>query len=165
MALIQKRKRSGTGIALTDSLLLVLSREHLETLLKRAPHLRLNFDVAVQSRQLAQTLQFKWLTPDDVIYFLARKHRVVLYRNLIVPIVCFAIPFFLIYAWLTMVKLTIVLLAAILSFIAIIVWIVWLWIDWGNDYYIMTNKRVVWLEKIVGCTTRDWSHRSVQFFR
>jgi len=150
MALIEKRKRSGTCIALTDTLLLVLSRDHFEKLLKNYPHLRLNFDVAVQSRHLAQTLQFKWLAPDEVIYFLARKHPVVLYRNLIVPIVCFAIPFLLIYAWLTMVKLSIVLLAAILSFVAVILWIIWLWIDWGNDYYIMTNKRVVWLEKVVG---------------
>jgi hypothetical protein len=150
MALIQKRKRSGTGIALTDSLLLVLSREHLETLLKRAPHLRLNFDVAVQSRQLAQTLQFKWVAPDEVIYFLARKHPVILYRNLILPIVCFAVPLILIYAWLTMVKLLVVFFAAALSFVAIILWIIWLRIDWGNDYYIMTNKRVVWLEKVIG---------------
>ena len=22
--------------------------------------------------------------------------------------------------------------------------------DWGNDYYIVTNQRVVWLEKVVG---------------
>lgn len=150
MALVEKRKRSATGIALTDSLLLVLSRDHFDKLLKSSPHLHANFDVAIQSRQLAQTLQFKWLAPDEVIYFLARKHRVVLYRNLIVPIVCFAVPLIFIYAWLTMVKLTIVLLAAILSFVAVIAWIVWLWIDWGNDYYIMTNKRVVWLEKVIG---------------
>jgi hypothetical protein len=27
---------------------------------------------------------------------------------------------------------------------------VWNYIEWGNDYYIVTNQRVVWLEKIVG---------------
>jgi hypothetical protein len=25
----------------------------------------------------------------------------------------------------------------------------WRWVDWGNDYYVVTNKRVVWLEKVV----------------
>jgi hypothetical protein len=29
-------------------------------------------------------------------------------------------------------------------------WGTWNWIDWGNDYYIVTNQRVVWLEKLVG---------------
>jgi len=64
MALIEKRKRSGTCTAVTDSLLLVLSREHFEKLLKNAPHLRLNFDIAVQSRRLAGSMQFTWLGPD-----------------------------------------------------------------------------------------------------
>jgi hypothetical protein len=27
--------------------------------------------------------------------------------------------------------------------------VVWRWVDWGNDFYIITNKRVVWLEKVV----------------
>jgi len=29
-------------------------------------------------------------------------------------------------------------------------YIAWLVVDWGNDYYIVTNQRVVYLEKIVG---------------
>jgi Cyclic nucleotide-binding domain len=150
MALIEKRKRSGTCTALTDTLLLVLSRDHFETLLKRAPHLRLNFDVAIKSRQLAGSLQFKWLAPDEVIYFLARKHPVVLYRNLVLPILSFLVPIFLFYAWFAIAKFLIVAFAGILSFVAIVLWMIWLWIDWGNDYYIMTNRRVVWLEKVVG---------------
>ena len=34
--------------------------------------------------------------------------------------------------------------------LAVILWAVWVIIDWGNDYYIVTNQRVVWLEKVVG---------------
>jgi len=34
--------------------------------------------------------------------------------------------------------------------IAILLWTVWSVIDWGSDYYIVTNQRVVWLEKVVG---------------
>jgi len=30
-----------------------------------------------------------------------------------------------------------------------LLWIVWRAIDWGNDYYIVTNQRVVWLEKVI----------------
>jgi len=24
------------------------------------------------------------------------------------------------------------------------------WIDWGNDYYIVTDRRAIWLEKVIG---------------
>ncbi len=41
-------------------------------------------------------------------------------------------------------------MAAWLSLIAILLWGAWLAIDWSNDYYIVTNQRVVWLEKVVG---------------
>jgi hypothetical protein len=27
---------------------------------------------------------------------------------------------------------------------------IWTVVDWGNDYYVVTNQRVVWLEKVVG---------------
>jgi hypothetical protein len=30
-----------------------------------------------------------------------------------------------------------------------IVWALWLWLDWSNDYYIVTNHRVVYQEKVV----------------
>ena len=150
MALIDKRKRSGTATATTDSLLLILSREHFEKLLKSAPHLHINFDIAVQSRKLAGSLQFKWLAPDEVIYFLARKHRVILYRMLVLPILSFIVPALLLYGYFELARFKIVLFAVILSTLAIIAWIFWQWIDWGNDYYIMTNRRVVWLEKVVG---------------
>ena len=150
MALIEKRKRSGTCTAVTDTLLLVLSRENFDKLLKSAPHLRLNFDIAVQSRHLAGSLQFKWLAPDEVIYFLARKHRIILYRMLILPVLSLVVPLGFFYGWFAIAPFKIVLLAAILSLIAAILWGIWVWIDWGNDYYIMTNRRVVWLEKVVG---------------
>jgi hypothetical protein len=31
-----------------------------------------------------------------------------------------------------------------------VLWAIWNWVDWGNDYYIVTNKRVLWLERVVG---------------
>jgi signal-transduction protein with cAMP-binding, CBS, and nucleotidyltransferase domain len=74
MSLIGRRLRSGTAVAETDVSLLKLSREDFEKFFRGIPQLRLNFDLAVRSRQLARKLEFKWLRPDEVIYFLARKH-------------------------------------------------------------------------------------------
>ena len=34
--------------------------------------------------------------------------------------------------------------------VADIAWGLWRYIDWGNDYYIVTNQRVIWLEKVIG---------------
>jgi hypothetical protein len=150
MALVEKRRRSATVTALTDTLLLVLSRQNFEKLYKQAPHLRSNLAIAIRSRQLARQLQFKWLRPDEVVYFLARKHPVVLYQNLGLPILAFLVPFGLFYGYFAIARFFIVGFAAWVSLLAVIGWIVWRVVDWGNDYYIVTNQRVVWLEKVVG---------------
>jgi hypothetical protein len=150
MALVEKRRRSATVVALTDTLLLVLSRQDFERLYKQKPALKLNLEVAIRSRQLARSLLFKWLRPDEVVYFLARKHPVILYQSLVLPVVAFLVPFGLFYGWFAIAPFFIVGLAAWLSLIAVIGWIAWLVVDWGNDYYIVTNQRVVWLEKVVG---------------
>jgi Cyclic nucleotide-binding domain len=152
MALISKRPRSATATALADTSLLVLSRKDFEELYKRIPELRLNFKVAVESRQLHRRFQskFKWLGSGEVVYFLARKHRIVLYQKLVWPVLALLIPIFFFYGWYALARFWIVMVAAIGSLLAIIAWITWLWIDWGNDYYIVTNHRAVWLEKVVG---------------
>jgi hypothetical protein len=36
------------------------------------------------------------------------------------------------------------------DFAGILAWLLWNIIDWGNDYYIVTNQRVIWLEKVIG---------------
>ena len=150
MALVSHRRRSATVTALEDTTLLILSRRDFEELFKTAPGLRLNLDVAVRSRRLARSLRFKWLRPDEVIYFLARKHPLVLYQTLALPVAALIVPSLLFYAFFFITDLLLVMFAAAGSLIAIALWTAWLVIDWGNDYYIVTNQRVVWLEKVVG---------------
>jgi hypothetical protein len=150
LALISKRRRSATATAVVDSSLLVLSRQDFEQLYKRIPELRLNLKIAVESRQLNRKLQFKWLGPGEVVYFLARKHHIILYQKLVWPVLALFVPFFFFYGWYYLAHFVIVMIAAVGSLLAIILWGVWLWIDWGNDYYIVTNQRAVWLEKVVG---------------
>ncbi len=150
MALVANRLRSGTVTALEDTSLLVLPREHFQQLYKKVPNLRETLALAIHSRRLSRQLHFKWLRSDEVIYFLARKHPIILYQTLAVPALALLVPIALLYFWLMAVHFIIVLLAALLSFLAILAWMAWLVVDWGNDYYIVTNQRVVWLEKVVG---------------
>jgi CRP-like cAMP-binding protein len=150
MALVARRPRSATATALTDTSLLVFSREDFEKLFKKNPQLGLNMAVAIRSRELAQRLRFKWLRSDEVVYFLARKHVVVLLQNIGLPVALLLIPLALFYAWFAIAQSWVVVIAATASLLFLAAWITWLVIDWGNDYYIVTNQRVVWLEKVVG---------------
>ena len=150
MGLIARRKRSGTVTTTSDTLLLVLDRKDFETLFKSTPQLRLNLDVAVRSRKLARTLRFKWLRSDEVVYFLARKHPIIMYEKLVLPALSIVLPLALTLGYFAFASFFIVGFATVLSYLFTFGWIAWTVIDWGNDYYIVTNQRVVWLEKVVG---------------
>jgi hypothetical protein len=150
MALAMRRRRSATATATSDSTLLVLSRADFEKLYKRAPHIKTNLQLAIRSRQLARQQQFKWLRDGEVIYFLARKHPVALWQKIAVPVASLVVPLGLFYLWLAQLHFMIFALSGLVFTIFIGLWILWLYIDWGNDYYIVTNQRVVWLEKVVG---------------
>jgi hypothetical protein len=150
MALVANRPRSATANAMTDTSLLVLSRADFEKLFKKNPQLGLNMAVAIRSRALAQRLRFQWLRPDEVVYFLARKHIMILFQNIALPVALLLVPLGLFYAWFVISQSWVIVIAAVVSMLFLAAWITWLVIDWGNDYYIVTNQRVVWLEKVVG---------------
>jgi hypothetical protein len=73
-----------------------------------------------------------------------------LYQSLIPPIMLGAVVA-LAAVWLAVVyeRLWIAWAGAALE-LPIFLWMVWKRIDWGNDYYIVTNQRIVHLEKVVG---------------
>ena len=148
-ALLTGRKHDLTATAAGKCWLFSLPAEPFHRLIKKLPRLRIALEVAVDSRRLARRLRFKWLREDEVIYFLARKHEVVLVQSLSAPVLSLALPIFLVvYFFLT--RSFFAIFAAGLLFLGLAGWAIWRWIDWGNDYYILTNQRVVWLERVLG---------------
>src|SRR5262249_20807721 len=132
-----------------EVLLLCLPRQKFLLLLRRIPQLKPNFLISVESRKLARRLRFKWVRPDEVIYFLARKHIILFFEAAAQPSLLCLLAAVLIISFLFTHQI-LLLLAAALSLLVCAGWLIWDWIDWGNDYYIVTNQRVIWLEKVVG---------------
>jgi hypothetical protein len=129
--------------------LLRLSKLEFEELLDIYPSLKPNLELSIQSRKLARNLRFKWLRSEEVVYFLARKHPILLLRGLIAPVLALLIPLFL-FLWGGVTQsVSAASFGGILALL-IVGWGIWNAVDWGNDYYIVTNQRVVWMEKVIG---------------
>jgi CRP-like cAMP-binding protein len=148
-ALFEKRNRSATVKAVEDSTILFLSREGFENLLTQYEKLRANFLVAIDSRKLARETRFKWLGPKESIYFLARRHKIRLYQALLAPAFAALIPIIL-FVWAFLSGAATPIAVGVALLVAVIGWGIWQYVDWTNDYYIVTNQRVVWVERVVG---------------
>ena len=145
-----------------ETLLLALSRQDFVNFVKQFPKFKTSLEIAISSRRLAHKYRFKWKRYDEVIYFLARKHPIILWESLIGPLFgIFLLASFIwaLYAFVQFLSkkgelnISIIFIAikgiGLLGLFIIAGWIVWEIIDWGNDYYIVTNQRVIWIEKII----------------
>lgn len=148
-ALTSNRKRSATVQALEETQTFSLSQADFSAFLKRYRKLKAAIEISVDSRRLARRMQFDWLGPDEVIYFLSRKDQVQLARAVTGPLVALAVPIFLMI-WFFAAHSFFAIFAAGIAFVLIALWTVWNVVDWGNDYYIVTNQRAIWLEKVIG---------------
>lgn len=149
--------RNATAMAEPGTILLILYRTEFKKLLSRMPHLWNNFDLMMDSRQLASDLNFSWLAENEVIYFLARKHYIVLLRVLVWPLLGLLLALSVLGIGLTfdttLSGLPVGIIASAVGGFAIVLalaWAGWLYLDWSNDFYIVTNQRVVYLEKVIG---------------
>lgn len=147
-ALFENRERSADIAALEDCQLLFLSRQNFNELLTKYEKLKPNFKVAIKSHKLARATHFKWLGKNEVIYFIARRHKLLLYRALVAPVLSLTIPI-LLMAWGFLTGATTPTAVGVIILVGVIGWGIWNAVDWSNDYYIVTNQRVVWLEKVV----------------
>ncbi len=149
-ALFEKRDRSATITTLENSVILFLSKDEFDSLLTQNEKLKPNFLVAIKSRKLARSLRFKWLGSKEVIYFLARRHKIRLYQTLMAPLFVLLVPILLMLWSFVSISATTPYVVGGLILFADILWAIWRAIDWSNDYYIVTNQRVVWVERVIG---------------
>lgn len=149
-ALLYGRRRSATVEAASDVELLRLNKVDFERLLHKFPQIRPNLLLSTESRELYRRVKFSWLAPNEVVYLIARKHRLLLYQSLFPPILVGGL-IAVAAIWLAVSRdaLWIADIGAALE-VPVAGWALWNYVDWGNDYYIVTSQRLVDLEKIVG---------------
>lgn len=148
-ALFENRNRSASVGAMEDCIFLYLSRDGFGKLLEQYEKLKPNFKVAIKSRKLARSTNFKWLGKNEVIYFIARRHIIRLYQALITPVALLIIPIVL-FVLGVLTAATTPFAVGVIVLVVALAWGIWNAIDWSNDYYIVTNQRVIWLEKVIG---------------
>ncbi|MEW6568145.1 MAG: cyclic nucleotide-binding domain-containing protein, partial [Chloroflexota bacterium] len=149
MELLVRRPRAATIRALTPVVVYFWERRALLTFLRRHPSALASFRLAVSSRQKALRLRLGWLEEGEVVYGLTNKHPILLERALLLPTLILSAG-------------TVLGLAALSGAVGLSGWVagglalaglglgLWQWIDWGNDYYVVTDRRAVWMEKVVG---------------
>lgn len=151
-ALLFDRPRTTNAIAAEPVVLLSLDRAAFFALMAEFPDIRLNLSATAESRYLVRRENFDWIGDDEVIYLIARKHELFLIVSLILPVIMLVASIPLIvsgFSAQTPFFIALGIGGGVLLSLGGILLGIWNWVDWGNDYYIVTNQRVVWLERVI----------------
>ncbi len=136
-----------------EIVLLALDTKKFTGLLTEYPELKTTLQTILQSRRMARSNRFFWVQPDEVVFLVSRRHWIFLIRGLLLPIVLLVFSLPLIAAAITQAGENAVgVILSCLSFglaVAGVGSFIWAWLDWGNDYFVVTSQRVVFLEKII----------------
>lgn len=136
-----------TAVARTETFAVAWEKTALVAFLHEHPLALASLRLSARSRQLALKLRMSWLGQDEAVIAAARKHPIRLTGALFIPVVLLigAAALSLLAAPLTG------LLAVLAGALALagLTYGAWQFVDWRNDYYIVTDQRVVRLEKIV----------------
>ncbi|MGW8249176.1 MAG: cyclic nucleotide-binding domain-containing protein [Anaerolineales bacterium] len=152
-ALLFDRPQSATVTAIEPTTLLYLDSDSFDEMLQEFPRTQNILSVTADSRQIAYRENFDWLGTDEVIYIVKRKHEIFLLTAMLLPIFTLVISIPILAIGLTSFSTPLInqvaFFAGIFGILGSLFWAVWRWVDWGNDYYVATNQRVLRLIKVV----------------
>lgn len=136
--------RKETASALEDTTLLAVNKRGFIAILSAYPSIRTRLSALKLSSNILQKYNFPWVGSEEIIRFIDRKHINVLYGQLLLPVlflILMGIGAFLL-------RLNLGIFLAITALISVI-WGIWLWLDWRNDFYLVTSDRAAWVEKVI----------------
>jgi len=136
--------RKETSTALESTTLLAVNKRGFIAILSAYPSIRTRLSALKLSTKILQRNEFPWIGSEEIVRFIDRKHTNVLYGQLLLP------GLFLILTTIGAILLHLNLgIFMVITILISIVWGVWLWMDWRNDFYLVTSERAAWVEKVI----------------
>jgi hypothetical protein len=149
----QGKPRAYNLIALQPVLLFSIQVQQLRSLLNTTPRFTKNIKKQLAWYRLIHSKPFSWLGEEETVKLIFRKHPAYLLVTILLPLVI---------AWVGILILSIATQITTTSFRLVVgwfgagmvgvavLWAIWRFFDWGNDFYIITDERIVWLERTIG---------------
>jgi len=146
-------RRMITARAVRETSVLFWEKDVLESFLQDKYDTLQRLLHSARSRRLAFQQRFSWLADGEAIHVLSRRHPIHLLSGLILPVLLLVLSIPL------AVRATNDQLPALL-WLALFLglfgsgWTGWRILDYQNDFFILTNQRAIWLEKVIGLYER-----------
>ncbi|MBN2048488.1 MAG: cyclic nucleotide-binding domain-containing protein [Anaerolineaceae bacterium] len=133
------------AVASSDTTLLYLMVDDLDLAAERSPYLQSFLNMMLQSYNALVEMRLSWRHEDEYVFWTSRKHPIFLWVKLFIPVIIGAIVISA-YFYLLLNAIGSLLLLNIATGIALFVILllcVYIFIDWGDDFFLITDRRVI----------------------
>lgn len=122
----------------------------LQKISEQFPAFQIQFTLQLQTLALLLKKPMDWLQDDESVHYISRKHSLILIMNMLKPILLMLALLVLVGILFNASVISTSMTLWMCSILGVlgIGWSVWNAFDWRNDYFVVTNQRVVFLEKI-----------------
>ena len=153
-SLFLHEERSHSLVIVREAVVLVLPRRDFDEYLRRNPDVRARLNVRLDVRNLAIEQDFPWLEPGEMVLRYCRRHIWAFWRRAVL-----SVPLLLLLAPLPLIVLLLPFpsgvnnILFVLSLLPMLLFplasIVYNYYDWRNDWFVITNQRVVHEERVL----------------
>ena len=155
-AFVHTETYRATAVAANDVILLRIRGDRLRSLIDQHPRLAGWRSLLSGTAQLSRIANLDWLNRDERLVILTRRHTFFFLARIFAPIMVVLLGLILLLINLrgitTFPKPALVGLAVCMA--AALLWILWVGLDWANDYYILTTRRLVRVDRTAGVFDR-----------
>ena len=141
---------STSGKTITSVVLLKLSKDALADLEEEFIVLEGGLDILHDSYHAMLRVPLAWRDADEAVYYLARRHPAFLLLRFVPMLISAVVVFVVVMAifW-TGMGGNLPFLVTGLAGIVFVGWAIFNYMEWGNDYSIITDRRLVYQEKVI----------------
>jgi hypothetical protein len=147
-ALLGLMRRHATAYVESEATVLRASSESLSARLRSLPTAYEILRTVARGRRLVRSAAFPWLEPDEAVFLATRKSNILLFPSLAPPVLLglISLASIAVIHFRHWPEWAYALSAAGVVFS--IAYGIWSAVDWGNDYYLITNRRVVAIRRV-----------------
>lgn len=140
-----------SAISTESSIILGIKKNYLEEVAHDVPGLRENLTILARSFGKILKKQPSWLNKNEFMVHAVRKNISVLFTSLVGPMLMTILLLLLVLFLPGLLGIPVQDLTSwfFVSLIIPLLWTIWQFFDWYNEYFVITNQRVLLLRKIL----------------
>lgn len=148
-AFLNQPQRRLTLRAESECELFFLDNDGVKRTLFSVPVFEPTLKVILGSQQMIERIPMDWLREGEQVNLMTRRHPYFLLLRAGTPILIFA-ALVLLANWVGPLFPLAAMAGLVIGFLICALWLAWSIHNWSNDFYLITNRRMVWVERIAG---------------